>query len=115
MALSPQSPSQNPHHLNRHISADTDEPVFQAPWEAHAFAIVHQLAADEHYSWPEWTEQLAAEIAVAEQHAPGEHAYYELWVNACEKLLAAKGIVELDAIEQKMTDILAERETEHHH
>lgn len=95
-------------------STQQDEPVFQAPWEARAFAIVNQLAATEHYSWSEWTDFLVKEIAVTEQEA-GAQTYYEQWVNACEKLLTAKGLLEPGSVQQKIAELLAERELEHKH
>lgn len=92
-----------------------DELVFQAPWEARAFAIVNQLAATEHCSWSEWTDFLVKEIAVTEQEAPDTKTYYEQWVNACEKLLAAKGLLEPGSVQQRIAELLAERELEHKH
>lgn len=83
--------------------SQTAEPVFKAPWEATAFAIVNQLATLEHCTWPEWTEYLAAAIATTEQENPGAMTYYEQWVMACEKLLADKGLLDEQAIEQKFT------------
>ncbi len=93
------------------------EPVFQAPWEARAFAMVNQLANAQEYSWSEWTEQFATEISIAENEPTDTSSYYERWVRACEKLLIAKGILEPLAVEQRMERILSEREAavEHSH
>jgi nitrile hydratase accessory protein len=92
-----------------------DEPVFQAPWEAQAFALVNHLAADGHYSWSEWTEYLVSELAAAEKETADVTTYYEHWLNACEKLLAAKGLLTQESIQHKLTELAAERETEHEH
>jgi len=71
-------------------SDDSSGPVFRAPWEAKAFAIVNQLASSTHqYSWPEWTAQLAEEISAAELDSTDSRPDYERWVSACEKLLIA--------------------------
>jgi nitrile hydratase accessory protein len=91
------------------------EPVFNEPWEAKAFAIVNHLAANAHCSWSEWTDYLTAEITATEQDAPGSKAYYEQWMAACEKLLVEKGIIEVQAINQRMNDLIAEQESEHQH
>jgi nitrile hydratase accessory protein len=96
-------------------STDENDPVFQSPWEAHAFAIVHQLAEDKHYSWSEWTAQFAAIIGDAERQSPGDTTYYESWVHACETLLASKGLLNEEEINQKIDEILAQREQEHQH
>ncbi|MBE9077770.1 nitrile hydratase accessory protein [Romeria aff. gracilis LEGE 07310] len=97
------------------ILTEAEEPVFQAPWQAHAFALVNQLTAAKQCSWAEWTDYLANEISATEQVSPGSKSYYEQWVGACEKLLVAKGLLDPTAIDQKMTDLLAEREGEHQH
>ena len=88
-----------------------NEPVFQAPWEARAFAMVNQLANSQEYSWAEWTEQFAKEISIAENEPTDTSSYYERWVRACEKLLITKGILDSLTIEQRIEELLIERET----
>lgn len=107
MSTSPNEPTHVPG-----LPAQEDEPVFQAPWEARAFAIVNQLATAEYYSWSEWTNYLVNEISVSEQASPGSKNDYEQWVTACEKLLTAKGLLNSAAIDQKIAELLAEREAE---
>ena len=97
------------------LSDASPERVFQAPWEATAFAIVNQLASDRRYSWAEWVNQFTQEIAIAESDANDTRTYYERWVDACEKLLIDKGILEAQAIHQKIAELIHERETDHHH
>lgn len=63
-----------------------DGPVFAEPWEAHAFAITVSLHARGLFTWPEWAQALAAQIAAR----PGE-GYYAQWLAALEGLVAAKG------------------------
>jgi nitrile hydratase accessory protein len=97
------------------VPHEDQEPVFNAPWEAKAFAIVNQLAALEHCTWPEWTQYLSSEIAATETADPGSVTYYEQWVMACEKLLADKGLLDTQAIDQKIHELVAEQEVEHRH
>ena len=92
-------------------SSKDSEPIFQAPWEARAFAIVNQLANAQEYSWSEWTEQFAEEISAAEHEPTDTSSYYERWVRTCEKLLITKGILNPLAIEQRIKDFLIEHET----
>lgn len=87
------------------------DPAFQAPWEAKAFAIVNQLAKAQRYSWSEWTDQFAQEISAAESEPTDTSSYYERWVRTCEKLLVTKGILEPLAVEQRIEELQAERET----
>ncbi|MEM8809916.1 MAG: nitrile hydratase accessory protein [Cyanobacteria bacterium P01_G01_bin.38] len=91
------------------------EPVFQAPWEAKAFAIVNQLTSAQHWSWPEWTDTFAQEISAAESDATDTSTYYERWVKVCETLLIEKGILDSDAIAQRIEALLSEREIEPTH
>ncbi|MDA0266511.1 MAG: nitrile hydratase accessory protein [Cyanobacteria bacterium] len=86
-----------------------NEPTFQSPWEAKAFAMVNQLTASEHWSGSEWTDAFAQEIAAAESDPTETSTYYERWVRVCEQLLVAKGIIESGAIEQRMEALLVEQ------
>lgn len=97
------------------FSDNNNEPVFQTPWEAKAFAIVNQLASTQRCSWSEWTEKLADEISLAESDVNDDRSYYERWVFACEKLLVAKGMLDLQSIDNKIEELLVEREHSHKH
>lgn len=63
-----------------------DEPVFAEPWQAQAFAMAVKLHERGHFTWPEWAEALAAEVATG---AP----YHECWLAALESLVERKGLV----------------------
>ena len=71
----------------------TDEPVFREPWEAQAFAMTLALHEQGLFSWPEWTEALAQQIArtpAAPDSGRGD-SYYHHWLAALEQLVATKG------------------------
>lgn len=104
----------NPAHFSFEQIADQGELVFQAPWEAHAFALVNQLAAANYCSWSEWTEYLVNEIFTVERESPGSKTYYEQWVAACEKLLIEKNLLEPEVIQAKIAELLAAQQTEQH-
>jgi len=73
-----------------------DGRVFDAPWQARAFAVAVTMCQASYYTWDEFREHLMAEIA----DDPDDNEYYHHWLNALEKLLAEKGFVaakELDA------------------
>ncbi len=95
-------------------SASQDEPVFQAPWEAHAFAMVNQLASANHWSWSEWTDYLVKEISAVEREAPGSKTYYEQWVAVCEKLLIEKNFLDSEEIQAKIAELLAAQQADQH-
>ncbi|HSK40535.1 MAG TPA: nitrile hydratase accessory protein [Arenibaculum sp.] len=82
---------------------DDDGPVFREPWEAQAFALTLRLHESGHFTWPEWAETLAAEIAAAQAAGDPDlgDTYYRHWLRALERLLASKGILAPDALEAR--------------
>jgi nitrile hydratase accessory protein len=77
------------------LPRDSEGPVFKAPWEAQAFAMTVSLHARGVFTWREWADALARELAApAARGEPddGSH-YYEHWLAALEKLVAGKKLV----------------------
>jgi len=88
------------------LPRDGAEPVFKAPWEAQAFAMTLSLHARSAFTWREWADALAAELAAAAARgAPddGSH-YYEHWLAALEKLVAAKNLVRGRELERRVDE-----------
>jgi nitrile hydratase accessory protein len=75
-----------------------DERVFAEPWQAQAFALTVALHDRGLFSWAEWAEALSREVRQPGAAADG-HDYYERWLAALEKLLAAKGVAAPTAVE----------------
>jgi len=75
------------------MPAEGAEPVFREPWEAHAFALAVSLHQRGLFSWPEWAEALAQQIAAAQAAGDADlgDTYYRHWLAALEALVAAKG------------------------
>lgn len=65
-----------------------DDPVFNEPWEAQAFAMAVSLEAKGLFTWTEWAEALGREIKTQ-----GERSYYECWLAALEKLVEEKRLM----------------------
>jgi len=82
------------------ILRDAEGPVFRAPWEAQAFGMAVMLHERGHFTWKEWAERLADEIAAAKSR--GEHddgsRYYYFWLAALEKLVADKRLILSDEL-----------------
>jgi nitrile hydratase accessory protein len=95
---------------------DQDGPVFGEPWQAQAFALAVKLSQQGHFTWKEWADALAAEIqAAAARGEPddGSH-YYEHWLAALERMVAAKGLTDAAALlERKQAWADAYRHTPH--
>ncbi|KLN55133.1 nitrile hydratase accessory protein [Variovorax paradoxus] len=72
---------------------DADGPVFNAPWEAQAFAMTLALHERGLFTWVEWAEVLAAQIAAAQAAGDPDtgNTYYRHWLAALESLVARKG------------------------
>ena len=108
-------------------------PVFEEPWQAHAFAIVMKLYHEGHYTWPDWDDYLGHEIqspdhfpnlpegtapkpepSVADRanynqflaacEADGAR-YYHHWLAGLEKMLHVKGLVSQDELAHRMAAI----------
>ena len=69
-------------------------PVFAEPWQAQAFALAVRLSAQGHFTWKEWAAALADELrTAADRGEPDDGSrYYEHWLAALERLVAAKSL-----------------------
>ena len=72
-----------------------EDPVFTEPWEAHAFALAVKLSEAGFFSWSEWSEALAAELAAASERGEQDDGsrYYHHWLAALERLATEKNLV----------------------
>ena len=98
------------------LPRDEGGPVFAEPWQAQAFALAVKLSEAGHFTWKEWAAALAGELqAAADRGQPddGSH-YYDHWVAALERLVAAKGLTDPAALlERKEAWADAYRHTPH--
>ncbi len=62
------------------------EPVFDAPWQARAFAMAVHMNERGLFEWQHWADRLADRIAEFEQNGSidGSDAYYRLWLDTLE-------------------------------
>ena len=77
------------------IPRDEDGPVFNAPWEASAFALAVRLSEQGHFTWQEWATALSREITRAQEGGDPDlgDTYYHHWVRALERLCSEKALV----------------------
>ena len=78
------------------------ERPFDEPWQARAFALVVSLHESGLFSWAQWTDTLAAEIA----KDPAQ-TYYEAWVAALQTLAVQHGAVTLSDVDDSQNAWLA--------
>ena len=81
------------------LPRDVNGPVFAEPWEAQAFALAVRLSEQGYFTWKEWAAALAEEIKSA---GPDDGSrYYQHWLAALERLVAAKGLTTREALEHR--------------
>jgi nitrile hydratase accessory protein len=95
------------------LPSDREGPVFQAPWEAQAFALALSLYDKGLFTWPEWAAALATEIGRAQAAGDPDRGdtYYRHWLNALEQMVTAKNLTTPDLLARyhKAWDAAAER------
>lgn len=74
--------------------------MFAEPWQAQAFALAVKLSEQGHFTWKEWAAALAEELAAAARRGEPDDGfrYYDHWLAALERLVAAKGLAEPAAL-----------------
>lgn len=75
---------------------DGDEPVFNEPWEAQAFAMTIALHKKGAFTWEEWASALSTEI-----HSGETLDYYAHWLTALERLVATKNLTSSSALKTR--------------
>jgi nitrile hydratase accessory protein len=75
------------------------ELVFDEPWQGRVFGMAVALHEQGLYGWEEFRQALIARIAAAEARGPA-FAYYEIWLGTFEELLARRGLVTPEEIEE---------------
>jgi nitrile hydratase accessory protein len=66
--------------------------LFDATWEANAFALALALHESKVFEWDAFRDRLIVEIADAEAQGRAS-SYYERWLAALERLLVGQGLM----------------------
>ena len=85
------------------LPRDEEGPVFEAPWQAQAFALAVKLSELGHFSWKTWARALAEEISAADARGDPDDGsrYYHHWVAALERLVAGRDLIDLAALTER--------------
>ncbi|MBX2826125.1 MAG: nitrile hydratase accessory protein [Gammaproteobacteria bacterium] len=76
------------------IPQHNDGPVFNAPWEAEAFAMTLTLYEQGVFTWKEWAAELSLQISAAQSRGDPDlgDTYYLHWLAALEAMVVRKKI-----------------------
>jgi len=76
------------------IPRNDSGPVFNAPWEAEAFAMTLALYEKGVFTWPQWANVLSSEIERAQASGDPDlgDTYYKHWLAALERIVVEQGI-----------------------
>lgn len=72
--------------------------MFDAPWQAQAFALAVHLHAAGAFTWTEWATALSEEIQAAELKGEDGRGYYEHWLAALEALATGRDLTSSEAL-----------------
>lgn len=92
--------------------AHDGEPIFHAPWQARLFGIAVALTESHaEIEWEDFQRLLVNEIErddvqnqITSEKWAIETAYYEQWQRALERLVIEKGLVDVDAFDERIDD-----------
>lgn len=96
------------------LPRENGELVFQAPWQARAFGLAIALNEKELYEWREFSAELAATIAAAEQNNDPSN-YYARWAASLAELVIAKGLISREQLDARTAEYAAGMYDEHDH
>lgn len=88
------------------LRREDDGPVFDEPWQAQILAIADALVTNELVTPGQWSQTLgdALDAMNAEGAPDTAETYYRAVTSAAETLLAARGHVSGDAVDERVTD-----------
>jgi nitrile hydratase accessory protein len=75
------------------------ELVFESPWQGRVFGMAVALSEQGLFPWEEFRQTLIAEVSAADARG-GEFRYYDAWLAAFERVLAAHGVVNATELEE---------------
>ncbi len=102
---------------NEEIPRRSGDMAFNHAWEIRAFAIATAMHDDGAFDWPEFQEELIRSI----QHWESSNdsttgwSYYDRWMEALEKLLGDKGMLDTEELDRRTAEVLATPANIHHH
>lgn len=102
---------------NEEIPRRSGDVAFNHAWEIRAFAIATAMADDGAFDWPEFQGELIGSIQAWESNNDSTTgwSYYDRWMQALEKLLGDKGMLDAEELDRRTAEVLATPANSHHH
>ncbi|WP_331235959.1 nitrile hydratase accessory protein [Natronorarus salvus] len=88
------------------LPTDGEEPVFDSPWQARAFALAVATTDTSPLDWHTFQAELVAAIddGIGEDGEGIEEVYYRQWLTAIETLLVDRGVVDAGALADRVDE-----------
>jgi nitrile hydratase accessory protein len=83
---------------------ETEEPVFEAPWQARGFALAVALRQQDHVDWLAFQQHLSNALEATQSPRADESAYYESWVDALESILMDTGTISREELDDRTSE-----------
>lgn len=87
------------------LEVEKNEPVFHAEWEKRVFGLFFGLAPHGYFNIDEFRHGIERMGAAAYLNT----SYYEHWLGAFERLLAERGVISAEELEQRCREIAGEK------
>ena len=102
---------------NEEIPRRSGDVAFDHAWEIRAFAIATAMHDDGAFDWPEFQGELIRSIQTweSDNDTTTGWSYYDRWMEALERLLRAKGMLDTAELDIRTAEVLSTPANTHHH
>lgn len=102
---------------NEEIPRRSGDVAFNHAWEIRAFAIATAMHDDGAFDWPEFQGELIRSIQAweSDNDTTAGWSYYDRWMEALERLLQAKGMLDTAELDRRTAEVLSTPANSHHH
>ena len=83
---------------------ETENPVFETPWQARGFALAVALRQRDHVDWLAFQRHLSNALETTQPTDPNESDYYESWLGALESILLETGAISEEELDDRTNE-----------
>lgn len=102
--------------FNEEIPRRSGNVAFNHAWEIRAFSIATAMHNDGAFDWPEFQGELIRSVQMWESShdTTAGWNYYDRWMEALERLLDDKGMLNIEELDQRTAEVLSAPANAHH-